>query len=351
MSPTRLTSAAVFVVASGGLILLVVGEDWPRIVLGAVLVAGSALLMTRHFWRVYDKKRKQELATTQRTIANEISRVSDQIALSGSSLETDIATVSKRVDTFTQGVMEYVAQLEIDVGDLRQGILADIDKRLTAMQRTSDKDRDKLLTQISGVIGVYSTLQPSIPYPSFGGWAIGGDCAQRFVSLIFALKPRWILEAGSGLSTILAAQCLERIGGDGMVISLEHEKHWLEETRAGLARHGVSHRSRIHHTPLVEVDLEGEQFRWYDLSTVELPDEIEVFFVDGPPMATGPLARYPALPLLYERLSQAGVIIMDDAARSDEGAAIERWKTEFPSLSFQYHSDSKGTVEITKAAK
>ena len=348
MSSTRLTSAAVFVLASGGLVLLAAGEDWPLVVLGAVLVAGSAVLMTRHFWRESDRKRKQELASNQRTIANEISRVSEQVATPGSGLQGEIEAVAKRVDVFTHGVMEYVSQLEIEVDDLRQSLPKDIGKRLDVMKRTAERDRDNVLTQVSGVIGVYSTLQPSIPYPSFGGWAIGGDCAQRLVSLIFSLQPRWILEAGSGLSTILAAQCLERIGGDGLVISLEHEEKWLEETRSGLAQHGLSHRSQIHHAPLADVELGGEQFRWYDISSAELPDEVGLIFIDGPPKAAGPLARYPALPLLYERLAEGGVILMDDAARTEERSAIDRWKSEFPSFEFQYHSDSKGTVEITK---
>jgi len=349
MNSTRLTSAAVFVVASGGLILLAAGEDWPRVLLGALLVAGSAVLMTRHFWREGDKKRKQELAANQRAIANEISRVSDQVATSASRIADDIGTVAKRVDVFTQGVMEYVSQLEIEVDDLGHSLPADIGKRLDVMQRTAEKDRDKILTQVSGVIGVYSTLQPSIPYPPFGGWAIGGDCAQRLVSLIFSLRPRWILEAGSGLSTILAAQCLDRIGSDGMVISLEHEKKWLEETQAGLAQHEVSHRSQLHHTPLVDIELGGEGLAWYDIGSIKLPDEVGLIFIDGPPKAVGPLARYPAVPLLYDRLKLGGVILMDDAARAEELSAINRWKEEFPSLEFQMHSDSKGTVEITKA--
>jgi len=349
MNPTRFTSAAFFVVASGGLVLLAASEDWPRVVLGALLVAGSAVLMTRHFWRESDRKRKQELAASQRAIGHEISRVSDQVATSGSGLQDNIEALTKRVDVFTHGVMEYLSQLEIEMDDLRKSLPADIEKRLDAMRSTSEMDRDKILTQVSGVIGVYATLQPFIPYPPFGGWAIGGDCAQRLVSLIFSMRPRRILEAGSGLSTILAAQCLERIGGDGLVISLEHEKKWLEETRSGLAQHGLSHRAHVHHTPLVDVELGQEKFSWYDLSSAELPDEVGFIFIDGPPKAVGPSARYPALPLLHDRLSGGGVILMDDAARTEERSAIDRWKSEFPSYEFQYHSDAKGTVEITKA--
>ncbi len=67
----------------------------------------------------------------------------------------------------------------------------------------------------------------------------------------------------------------------------------------------------------------------------------DVLFIDGPPNTTGLLARYPALPMLMDRLSPGAVIVLDDAARMMEQAAIRRWRRDFPGLSV-HRTDTKG---------
>jgi hypothetical protein len=47
--------------------------------------------------------------------------------------------------------------------------------------------------------------------------------------------------------------------------------------------------------------------------------------IDGPPATTQALARYPAVPLLRSTMSAACLIVLDDAARPDEQAAVARW--------------------------
>jgi hypothetical protein len=51
--------------------------------------------------------------------------------------------------------------------------------------------------------------------------------------------------------------------------------------------------------------------------------------VDGPPGATNPLARYPALHCLLEHLGGVGLdLLMDDMVREDEQTIVARWKDE-----------------------
>lgn len=61
------------------------------------------------------------------------------------------------------------------------------------------------------------------------------------------------------------------------------------------------------------------------VSGLTLPDDIDLWFVDGPPEATGPQARYPAVPILEAHLADRALIIMDDGRRAAEQAAVERW--------------------------
>jgi predicted O-methyltransferase YrrM len=333
MDATRLISLAVFVVASVGLAIVGRGDSWPLTVAGAFLMVGSAMVFFRHFWRESDRKRKQDLAAITRSFGT-------AGADTQQALQEGLASVSHRVDGFSKGILEYVTQLEMDVAALQ--------KRWEKSDRDALRHRDDILTQVSGVMGVYATLKPEVPYPTFGGWAIGGDCAQRLVALIMSTRPTSVIEVGSGLSTILIARALELVGGEGRVVSLEHEKRWLEETSALIASHGVEHRVTLVHAPLVETAIGNESFPWYDLTGVELPERAQLIFVDGPPKATGPLARYPALPMLHGRIDEGGTLLMDDATRPDERAAVDRWAAEFPDLAIRFHSDSKGTVEIVK---
>jgi predicted O-methyltransferase YrrM len=344
MNSTRLTSLLALVAITAGLAILASADELWLTVLGAALVAGSAIALTRHFWRENDRKRKQATVAYERALATSVESLRGEISQEYQALNAEIESNRQRMDVFSRGILEYVTQVELDIETLSSRL----DRRQVKNERLALRYRDDVLNQLSGVIGVYSVLRPTTPYAPFGGWAIGGDCAQRLLSLILEKRPKWILEIGSGLSTVIAAQALDLIGEDGRIISLEHETQWLERSREMVAEHGVSHRSQILHAPLTDFSIGKEIFHWYDISGVALPEEVQLIFVDGPPKATGDLARFPALPLLHDRLAAGGVILMDDAARPDERAAIDRWKSQFPDWEFRFHKDSKGTVEIIK---
>jgi hypothetical protein len=203
----------------------------------------------------------------------------------------------------------------------------------------ADRDRKRLVGQVDGIVALYSIFKPSVPFPPFGGWAIAGDLARRYVSTVLG-----------GLSTVLCAMALELNGGEGQVYALEHEEHWMALTMKALAQQGVLHRAKILHAPLVETKIESEQWMWYDLGAVDLPDRAEILLVDGPPQSTGDLARYPALPLLIDRLSSDAVIFLDDGIRPDEQTALGRWLEEIPGLAAHRVNDTKESIEIRRIA-
>ena len=47
------------------------------------------------------------------------------------------------------------------------------------------------------------------------------------------------------------------------------------------------------------------------------------------PGLTGNLARYPALPVLADRLAEGAYILLDDTERDDEQEILNRWIHEF----------------------
>ncbi|MGD6699309.1 hypothetical protein VWV08_22305, partial [Xanthomonas citri pv. citri] len=70
----------------------------------------------------------------------------------------------------------------------------------------------------------------------------------------------------------------------------------------------------------------------YDPSAVQDLKDIELLLVDGPPRASGPRARYPALPLLGTRLAPGARIVLDDVDRTEEQEAADAWLAETPGL-------------------
>jgi hypothetical protein len=71
---------------------------------------------------------------------------------------------------------------------------------------------------------------------------------------------------------------------------------------------------------------------------------IDMLIVDGPPKHTQKWARYPALPLLVERLGSKALILCDDADRRDERETVDRWLHEFPCLHQEHLETEKGAL-------
>ncbi|MEY2831021.1 MAG: hypothetical protein RLZZ574_279, partial [Cyanobacteriota bacterium] len=183
--------------------------------------------------------------------------------------------------------------------------------------------------QIESLFSIFFTLEPKLPLPTTRGWAASPDFLKEIISLIYRQKPQLVVEASSGVSTLIIAYCLKRLGS-GKLISLEHEQKFAQATQNNLSLHGLDDIATVIHAPLVEVEINNAinntknntKWLWYDLTKIEIPDAIDMLIVDGPPGTTQKLARYPALPLLHKKLSRDAIIVLDDGARSDEGKII-----------------------------
>ncbi len=136
-----------------------------------------------------------------------------------------------------------------------------------------------------------------------------------------------VVECGSGVSTVVTAYALEMMGS-GRVISLDHDDAYGKVTSERLLDHGLQAFGQVIHAPLKDVTIQGDGFPWYDLDQLTLEGTIDLLVVDGPPESTRSWARYPAFPLLVDRLSDEAWILVDDAGRPDERASVESWVRE-----------------------
>lgn len=187
------------------------------------------------------------------------------------------------------------------------------------------------------------------PLPPLRGWAASPDMLLVVVRHIRDARPEVIFECGSGASTVVLAQAA-RQNGRGHVYSVDHDEAYARESRALLARYGLSDWATVVHAPLRETEIQGEAWEWYDPDCLPDTPPIDLLFVDGPP--AGPqksLARYPAGPLLFPRLSPRSVVFADDTGRAGEAELVRRWAREFPGFSIREHHCEKGCQELRSA--
>ncbi|MBZ0303267.1 MAG: class I SAM-dependent methyltransferase [Anaerolineae bacterium] len=203
--------------------------------------------------------------------------------------------------------------------------------------------------QTEALFSLYSTLKIAHPLPPMRLWAASPDFVNLAVSLIREHQPRLVVEIGSGVSTLVSAYALQEIGA-GQLISLEHEAAFTQITASNLTAHRLEAVAEVHHTPLRSLTLNDEPFRWYDTAALEnLPAPIDLLIVDGPPSGTGPLARYPALPVLYERLRPGAYILVDDFLRDDEHHMVNRWLDAYDLIVVQTFANEKGAAILQKS--
>ncbi len=141
---------------------------------------------------------------------------------------------------------------------------------------------------------------------------------------------RQIMELGSGISTIVLARLARQLGG--RIVALEHSPGWAGWVRRQLDREGLSNLARVVEAPLRSHPLALDGAPWYDedaLAEVP-PNGIELLLVDGPPGYGEGMARsrYPALPVLAERLAPGALVVLDDAGREGEREILDRWEAD-----------------------
>lgn len=151
---------------------------------------------------------------------------------------------------------------------------------------------------------------------------------------------RCIVEIGSGVSTVLLARLLSQrkaVGG-GRLAAVEHDARWGRWVVGQLEREGVGAGVVVIDAPLLTHPAADEGLVWYDEAAVGVgldaalgAELIDLLVVDGPPAfaAEHGMSRYPALPVLRERLASGATVVLDDIERPGEQEVLRRWEREF----------------------
>ncbi len=211
----------------------------------------------------------------------------------------------------------------------------------------ADRDGTRQFRQLEALQGLYVELQLDKSLPPTRGWAASPDFLIELVRHARIARPEVVVECSSGTSTVVLARSLQ-LNGCGKVYSLEHDPHYAQQTRDLLARHGLTDWAVVLDAPLEAMQIGNAPYHWYRSSVLPPLPAIDMLVIDGPPQATGRLARYPAGPVLLPRLAHGGAVFLDDAARPDEQEAVQRWHAEFADLQVASRNCEKGCAVLSR---
>lgn len=286
----------------------------------------------------------QLASATERGDQNLKQLLTDQLAL----IESLSSFLTLRAEAERQLLSELTRDLvmestmEATLEHLKHTLLEEIDssqekalkKAVVAMQAETQ--------QVEALLQLHVGQAHSWPLPSLGLWALDARSALHLRAIVLKKKPKSIVELGSGTSTVWLGYLCREVGAK--LVSIEHLESYYGKIEEQIELHGLSDVVDLRLGELIEQDVDGERFRWYSPSAFEDLHEIDVLLVDGPPSATGRLARFPALPLLAPRLNSGALVLLDDCDRPDEVAITKRWRKRFPGFTRHHENASRLAV-------
>lgn len=213
------------------------------------------------------------------------------------------------------------------------------------------RETSNVFAQVEALLYLQQELKLAHPLPPTRGWAASPDFLRNVCSHALAQRPASVVECSSGISTLVLARCMQ-LNGQGHVHSLEHNPEFAEKTRQLLHLHGLESWATVCDAPLKPLVLPSWTGQWYSYEVLPANLTIELMVVDGPPWFVAELARYPAIPALYERMQANSAVFLDDADRPGEKELVRRWEAEFPALQkMQVPICEKGCVALKKTAR
>lgn len=214
-----------------------------------------------------------------------------------------------------------------------------------ALVRSGQIRTERQVRNCEDVAPVLAAIGPFAP--PFGNWRIEADFGRLIVDEL-QNRPQTVVECGSGLTSLLVASLL-RANGTGKLYSLEHDRDFAALTQEAIDRAGLTEWVCVIHAPLALQEIGPVTVSWYEPSSlVHLPATIELLLIDGPPAALGPLARWPAVPLLHDRLASGAVVLCDDGRDRYMAQTVRRWQRDLSDLTCFWHDTVKGTWRLEK---
>jgi Methyltransferase domain len=221
---------------------------------------------------------------------------------------------------------------------------------LTRVRDAIDRRLDELdadVAQMQPLVELARVLPTRKPLPPMRGYAIAPDFALVLAELVARDRPKLVVETGSGVSTLVLAYALERLGDGGRVVALDHDPRYAAATRELVHAHGLDAYATVIDAPLEPVEIGGERCTWYATRAIAELADIDLVVDDGPPRAAGAMLRYASLPLLAPRMRPTGRFVID-VIGDEERLTLARWRRELPDYAHEHVASKKGHVLIAR---
>ena len=183
-------------------------------------------------------------------------------------------------------------------------------------------------------------LELKYALPVTPDWSAAADFLFVIKEHCLKYKPETIVECSSGLTTLTLARCCQ-LNEHGKVFSLENGEQYAQKTDEHLKQFAVDDYAQVIHAPLQKVSIGDNDYDWY--KTEQLPDNsINMLVIDGPPGFIQKHSRFPALPILFDRLADKAIVFMDDAGRDDEKEIVQMWLDTLPGVGHEFIETDRG---------
>ncbi|MSO28219.1 MAG: methyltransferase domain-containing protein [Candidatus Planktophila sp.] len=174
--------------------------------------------------------------------------------------------------------------------------------------------------------------------PGLRSWAASADVLLTLLSISKRIKPKVVLDLGSGISTLVLAKATP----SAKVFSIDHLQEFAGKTRSLLQDHDITNVD-LRVAPLKPLAGGSD---WYDISALSDIDQIDLLFIDGPPGSKDDTARHPVIEQCLSKLSPKAVIVLDDANREGERDLAEMFLKALPGYELEFLSHEKGTAVL-----
>ncbi len=165
--------------------------------------------------------------------------------------------------------------------------------------------------------------------PSFGRWSMEEDICRFIGRVCETLRPRRVLEFGTGLSTLILAHEVSKRNIE-KVWSIDHIRDFAGYPKDILARRGQGDLVDFRCFPIRLTSLAGKLLQFYSIPKGFFKETgpLDLVIVDGPPYYYN--GREAALYTVYPHLSPRGLLLLDDAERKHrEQLYLKNWKKYF----------------------
>ncbi len=207
--------------------------------------------------------------------------------------------------------------------------------QIESLSESSTEQHLDTQRQVQAALNLHQLVEIPGRVPPMGGWAASADFNVLMLEELIRIRPRTVVECGSGTTTLLLALAVRQYGLSTRVVALEHLESFKAQTEETLRLHGVADFAEVRLAPLGRSSVPDHATPWYAEEALTDLHEIGLLIVDGPPATTGDRARFPAVLLLLDRMSARCSVVVDDLNRPTDLEVVRSWSALLPDFELE----------------